>query len=240
METSLSVQNDAILKKAKWWIVSGFACNFVLTVTSRFIGYGALAIVMGFIPLILSTIGCIKLLKHDSPTIKQFSKILLIVLLLIPLLIRICNILFMILKWNNYIIQSSINFSINIICLYVFCMALAVLWKNNSIRSHCMDSIIFLAMVFLFECFTILPSILAMCMGVRDFYGLQYIVIHLKPLLQIYGFWILFKGLSAISIIEEQDIDYRPTKIEIGFLISSGLFTGLFFIFLKLIEMYNA
>ncbi len=97
METSLSVQNDAILKKAKWWIVSALVLslmsycitNFIPLILQKSYGYDWEELnnfysSCNFIGWILPTyhilyiIGCVALLKHSVKSVRVFGKILII------------------------------------------------------------------------------------------------------------------------------------------------------------------
>ncbi len=98
METSLSVQNDAILKKAKWWILSALVLNLMSYCITDFIplillkSYGYMReelndfysirdFINGWIKPVLNIlyiIGCVALLKHSVKSIRVLGKILII------------------------------------------------------------------------------------------------------------------------------------------------------------------
>lgn len=263
METSLSVQNDAILKKAKWW----FIAHFVLFLTYLLIAYiynffevdesisgmtkplGIIMTILFYVYTfnILAIIACVRLFKHNSSTIQRFTKLLLIssILPIIPIVIRcIIQYVFKIEFVGKMAAVGGIGIGvlelfIILIQGYVCCMSLATLWKNEIIRTNYKDIIIFSSIVVLLGSASFLDeawSSIVFWIDNLDEY--RYINNHfcsmfipqLLPIVQIYCCLKLFKTPSAIPTEEKQDTlayHYRPTKIELGYLVSILLFFGL-------------
>ncbi len=187
METSLSVQNDAILKKAKWWIVSALVLiliancftHLVLSILQDFYlrNYELMAdlnnlhsiwkfIVVWIKPTlnILYIIGCVALLKHSVKSIRVFGKILLI--------FSVTNILFGIMNgfvWDGifqnlfeedyWVWPSTIIPNIErFISQFILLMGFSALWKNKQIRENYTAVISLFALLIFVEFVIFIPS----------------------------------------------------------------------------------
>ncbi len=92
METALSVQNNAILKKAKWWIIIGYAysmilnlflvCGGELLLRETMENAGMLTVVLKYAGICLILWGMISLQKTHLSALKSFAKLMSLVLIL--------------------------------------------------------------------------------------------------------------------------------------------------------------
>ncbi len=171
METSLSVQNDAIFKKAKWWIVSSLVLSlvsycwicFCMPILENYYLWAELGPdnifyiihgIVGYVSRVLFIVGCVVLLKHSVSSIRTFAKMLIIneSVVILAMVLNVCvwpvvlsNI------YENGPIQSAwrtvISYSTWLITSFIFLMGLAALWKNKQIRANYSTIISFFAIL---------------------------------------------------------------------------------------------
>ncbi len=170
METSLSVQNDAILKKAKRWIVSSLVAALIVGICSSicwnflysvmYENYGMNAIntvdiidtVTSWLWPILIIVGCVILLKHSVSSIRIFAKMLIVYQGWILLYCAIILLMNQLNLWEQMdtIVRTwwSIGQYILSLCFtFIIVMGLSALWKNKQIRTNYANIISMLILV---------------------------------------------------------------------------------------------
>ncbi len=260
METSLSVQNDAILKKAKWWIVSSLVGRIIVQIVGKFLYLPQVYMILMFLWSVIFLIGCVQLLKHNLSSIRFFAKMAIIAesitilvyfldnFVWVGVLSQICDTYPINNSWSRIIFHSE-----KIIISFVSLMGLAALWKNKQIRANYITSISILGVLTFVSCVLFFPVNAWLIKGGfvyptmeigyfhsfhRDLYGeisqmLSAILGLISLIVQILFIYCYCKLLKTPSLMPTEDnpdevpYSYRPTKIEIGFVVCVALFVGL-------------
>ncbi len=278
METSLSVRNDAILNKAKWWILSSLIGSFVMWIIRRLWDYllvfnysleamdsleirdNVLEAMDILLWPILFIVGCVILLKHSVSSIRIFAKMLIIYQSILILAIILDNYGWAILlnqiyeSWAIHAAWSRVLWYVErIIAYFFFFMGLAALWKNKQIKKQYTTIIPIFAMVMFLYYVCFLSSNMWQMRGCfenpmlspSEFYAtlegrissmLAGIFRFISPIIQLLPIYCYCKLLKTPSLMPTEDnpdelpYSYRPTKIEIGFVICVALFIGCIFL----------
>ncbi len=283
METSVSVQNDAILKKAKRWIISSLIgalitqiaswifFNYLITSVELFYNnlynsieiFGRIDYCIQILWSIFFIIGSSLLLKHGITSVRFFGKMLIvyqsIVLLSIitppflrSVLCKVYDNIWIREAWSSIIFRGLI-----IIYSFLFLMGLAALWKDRQIKMHYSTTLSLFIMITFLTCVLMMPSHLWELKGclenpmIENYESLSKIIdIKIANMLgkglyipQIIGFIVqilkitcFYKLLKTPSLMptenatDEIPYSYRPTKIEIGFVVCVALFIGTIFL----------
>ncbi len=229
METSLSVQNDAILKKAKWWIIIGYAysmilnlflvCGGELLLREAMENAGILTSLLKYAGTFLILWGMISLKKTHLSALKSFAKLMSLVLILDIISLVLWSLILIFQNDIVYFIRMLYDTILLFLKGYIGCMACSALMKNQLIAQKCKGYIILLyLLIFVTSIVIILPRVWC------NWYRILFVIFDLLvPVFYIILYKNIFTNLMQISIDntdEETSFSIRPTRIEIGFIIS--------------------
>ncbi len=241
METSLSVQNDAILKSARRWIMAYYICLLVVPMlfapvlivfvmsedifnnNSLLYATKAMEIIIFLLFVFIIITGLMKLKKHSLLSMQVFAQ-----LTIIQLFISFVNLIvscFSFSEYSIYVVWGQLILSV--MQGYVCCMSYSALWKNRQINMLFRNILTGFTLITFFSISLIVLNNLYIIIGNES---VNPILFSLNIPLTNIVYLICFKRLlaipSAIPSEEENELpySYRPARVEIGYIVSLVIF----------------
>lgn len=265
METSLSVRNDAVLQSARRWIIGAYVWQILailfylvspLLVNSDNIEMwielqGMFSYIYPLFFLIILSIGILKLKKHSLPRFRMFAILIVIgagVPIIVSLLSKLANSSIQRTPGSFHEIFDIILFFVRPLAGYLLCVAYVYLLKNDVINTMyrsviailCLaafvDTAVNLSLWISSYAFHYLDSSQWFMFGNgrTAMFQILSVIVYIASIL---AYKSLLATPSDIPAAEDTPatFSFRPSKIEIGFIVSAVLFVILTYVSVKTI-----